>query len=337
MTQYVFAVEERALRLRAPFVVGGEPIETRQVLAITAAALSDPAFPRAAGEAAPLPGLHDETLDDVLEALAGDAQDAVFADALDVCGLYLADQPPSLRFALESIWLTWQAHAAGTVPARVLREDARDHVDVCALVEAEPTAVVPMGARAVKVKLGRREADVEREALTRLLGETPDDVEIRLDANRAWRVAEAATRLDGLDPARIAFVEEPLADPAQLPSFHETTGLRVALDESLHDAEHAALRAHDAVTAYVVKPSRWGIYETLQLDAQAVEHGKRVIVSSCFESGLGLAMLAQLAAALRSHDGAAGLGTAAWFDPVPEIAGYDAEALRFATDAWVRT
>ena len=334
MSRFLFSLANEYVRLAKPVLVGGIRTDEREIAYVAAAGLQDPDYPSRVGEAAPLPGLHTETLDEVMDAFEGEAQDAVFADSLEDCDRMLADEPPSLRFALESIWLGWRAYQQDTVPARVLRADARDHVDVCALVDAAPDADVPDGTRAVKVKVGRLGAEREREALHALLARLGPDVEIRLDANRAWSLDEAVARLQGVDPARIAFIEEPLVDPTQLPALYARTGVPVALDESLHEAEFRALWDEDAVAAFVVKPSRCGIYRTLSWDAHAVAQGKRVVVSSCFESGVGLSMLAQIAAALRSDGGPAGLGTMRWFDPVPEIVGYDIETQRFATDEW---
>ena len=337
MSRFCFSLANEFLRLRTPLVVGGVKTEEREVVYVGAAALDDPDFPQRLGEAAPLPGLHTETIDDVMDAFEGDAQDAVFADTLADCAALLAGEPSSLRFALESVWLGWRAHQQETVPARVLNADARDRVAVCALVSADGKASVPAAAQAVKVKVGRLDADRERQALAKLLDGLSEDIEVRLDANRAWSLDEAVKRLEGLDADRIAFVEEPLADPQALPALHEQTGLRVALDESLHEPGHAGLCEAPSVAAYVVKPSRCGIHTTLAWDGRAATNGKRVIVSSCFESGIGVSMLAQVAAALQTAAGAAGLGTLGWFDPPPAAPGYDGEALEFAIDDWMGT
>ena len=74
----------------------------------------------------------------------------------------------------------------------------------------------------------------------------------------------------------------------------------------------------EGVTALVLKPAVLGGFErTAQLAAWAAQRGMRAVVSSAFESGLGLSQLAQLAAALEAAPGARatqhGLATLSWF------------------------
>lgn len=74
----------------------------------------------------------------------------------------------------------------------------------------------------------------------------------------------------------------------------------------------------EGVTALVLKPAVLGGFErTAQLAAWAAQRGMRAVVSSAFESSLGLSQLAQLAAALEAAPGARatqhGLATLTWF------------------------
>ena len=63
-------------------------------------------------------------------------------------------------------------------------------------------------------------------------------VELRCDANRAWDLAAAAAFGLAAAPARLQYVEEPVADPAaDLAAFHSATGLPTALDESVDAGE----------------------------------------------------------------------------------------------------
>jgi Enolase C-terminal domain-like len=63
-------------------------------------------------------------------------------------------------------------------------------------------------------------------------------VELRCDANRGWGLAAATAFGLAAAPARLQYVEEPVADPAaDLAAFLSATGLPTALDESVDAGE----------------------------------------------------------------------------------------------------
>jgi isochorismate synthase / 2-succinyl-5-enolpyruvyl-6-hydroxy-3-cyclohexene-1-carboxylate synthase / 2-succinyl-6-hydroxy-2,4-cyclohexadiene-1-carboxylate synthase / o-succinylbenzoate synthase len=139
-------------------------------------------------------------------------------------------------------------------------------------------------------------------------------VVLRADANRRFSYEEAlafAQQLQ-LDGVHLDYIEEPVADPVvNLGRFVESTGLSVALDESLDDALVAAKilgngsarqeadgLSLDGVVALVVKPAILGSLErTVELVRWAAARGLRVVMSSTFESSLGTAQLAGIARA----------------------------------------
>ena len=305
-------LQERSYALRRPIHVGGLRLTRRDVLHLHVKS-SDGYEGR--GEASPLPGLHEETLDEVRAVLetADWLSDAVQAPTLAACADVAGDAPPSVRFAIESAWLSLRAAQQGTTPARVLRSDARDTVTICVLTTLQDPQVPDPAPEAMKVKVGRAGVEEEHRALRTLLSQLPARTQVRLDANRAWSLGEALAWLDDMPVERFAYLEEPLKDPMDMEALAARTGCRMALDESLSEPGLEALRSQEAVVAYVVKPQRCGIMGTLALDEQALALDKRVVVSSCFEGPVGLAMLTQVAAALRTDGGPAGLGTAAWF------------------------
>lgn len=280
------------------------------------------------GEAAPLAAVHGAARDRwVLGRVLGPARRTPGIDRL--VGTYdgkrfkfpWQDLPwarhPAVRFALEMAAAQLEAARRGTRPAALWSDAPRPRIAVAALLAAGDDAVERFLARddladvvEIKVKVGRRAAAGETRALQRLVAALPTHVGVRLDANRAWSLAEAGERLAKLDPARFAFVEEPLADPSELGALHRRTGHRFALDETLVEAVGESLRAAPYVVAWVLKPMALGLAGTFELATAASSRGVRPIVSSCLESGLGLAFLAEIAMALPGHEGAAGLGTA---------------------------
>jgi len=84
----------------------------------------------------------------------------------------------------------------------------------------------------IKMKVGH-EGDVDDLALARMI--MGPEVDIRVDANRAWSLAEASQKLEEFRPFQISCVEEPLqADVAdKLPELSQRTDIPILLDESL--------------------------------------------------------------------------------------------------------
>ena len=101
-------------------------------------------------------------------------------------------------------------------------------------------------------------------------------------------------------------MEEPLQDSNLLEELYARTGARYALDETL--LRERQIEAWPNVVALVCKPTILGGRDRIQ---QLVATGKPVIFSAAFESGVGVARIAQLAAEL-SPEHAAGLDTLDW-------------------------
>ena len=86
-----------------------------------------------------------------------------------------------------------------------------------------------------------------------------------------------------------------------------------ALDESLVAFDPALLTADSRIAAFVLKPTLLGLDGALGLAERAASLGIRAVVTSSFESSVGLRILAECAAGLnRGADVAIGLGTAEW-------------------------
>jgi o-succinylbenzoate synthase len=134
---------------------------------------------------------------------------------------------------------------------------------------------------------------------------------LRLDANRAWVLAEAVAFGRAVAACRIEYLEEPLTDPVGLTEFHAATGIPTALDESLQECESQTLAIPDGVAALILKPAvLGGLAVTLAFIRLAAAHRLKCVITSVFESGIGLAALAGLAAA--AGGGPHGLDTGRW-------------------------
>jgi O-succinylbenzoate synthase len=177
------------------------------------------------------------------------------------------------------------------------------------------------GFKAVKLKVGRLTIlqDIQRVRLARkILG---NEIALRLDANRAWEWEDALKFAEAVQDFNIEYCEEPLLDSNKLEKLHLQTGMPLALDETLWyaptpksdtPAKHVSL---SGIRALILKPSILGGWNNTKMWIEhAQKNGIHCVLSSCFESGLGLNWIAFMANELLSEKFPAGLDTSKWFE-----------------------
>lgn len=144
---------------------------------------------------------------------------------------------------------------------------------------------------------------------------------IRLDANRSWSWDQFQIFLDALgeEASSIDFIEEPFCSFADLRTYlemgHAQHALSVGLDESLPELKPQTvlkLAASPLCEALVLKPSVIG--SLTKILALSGVRGCETVMSSAFESGVGLAWTSFLAAVCSKQDTCHGLGTYAYVD-----------------------
>ncbi len=197
--------------------------------------------------------------------------------------------------------------ACGTWPAAV-----RDTIPVNAIVPAvdpDEAAALASGHTTVKVKVGDP-GDVDRVAAVRAaIG--PHGA-IRVDANGAWDVDTALTTIARLARYDLELVEQPVASMDDLAAVRRrmTTAIPIAADECVRSVDDARrLRRLDAADVIVLKVQPLGGVAAALRIAEAAD--LPALVSSMFESSVGLAAGVALAAALPDLPYACGLGSAA--------------------------
>lgn len=155
---------------------------------------------------------------------------------------------------------------------------------------------LPIG-NVAKVKVGQYEA-VRDGMMVNVLLEALPDLTLRLDANRSWTRANANKFAAYVNPKhlpRIAFLEEPCRTRAESREFAGDTGIAIAWDESVREADFK-VEAEPGVAAIVIKPMLVGsIARCQELVQQAHQVGLVAIISASIESSLGLTQLARLA------------------------------------------
>ena len=251
------------------------------------------------GEAAPLAGFSSETEAEVFDSLK-----ALRASG-NVSKTALAAHPSSVRFAVECAALDLQAQREGKTMAEALHPRPAPKLPLNALVTTsgehaveEVHRLTQEGFRAVKLKVGRGRVEDDIRTVQGIQRGLSVDIKLRLDANRAWTFEQALRFAASIDPEAIEYLEEPLAEPGRLGELVEATGLPVALDESLVGLRPDGLADHLYAKAIVLKPSvAGGLNWAVQMAERARELGMTPVVSSAFESGVGLRAHVALAAA----------------------------------------
>lgn len=240
------------------------------------------------GEAAPLPGLSRDTIDDARRDLERWTR-----------GDIPFDGSPAAAFAFETAMVGARAIDRGRALHAELRDDASDRLPLAAVVDTpeEAREAVARGITTLKIKVGPGIDHVF--AIHRAV----PTARLRLDANRAWSAAEAMQQLRSVAALPIDFVEEPC-----IASHATTWPVPLALDESLvmmtdDEIERALLTTVDAL---VLKPTLLGgLARCAALATKARRAGRRWTVSHCLEGPIGTAACAELALAIGGE--AAGL------------------------------
>lgn len=319
------------LPLAKPLTLPGVTIDHREGLLVQ---LQNNTGRHGWGEIAPLIGFSSETLADaagqikeIISALSSFTPSDTLADdlltsdgrlyqSLDELDLY-----PSVRFGMEQAWLYLQAAVNDISVPSLLTDNPSDVVQLNSLLigDTEDALVqsarqmVNEGYRAVKLKIGRRSLEEDVRAVQRVSRVIANKATLRLDANRAWTLEEAVAFARQIAGYPIEYMEEPLADPDELPSFAEKTAIPVALDESLQHIAPGDLNRHAYAHAVVIKPTLLGGFAcTLRYVREARCLNMIPVISASFESGIGIRGLAALASGLDLDNIPSGLDTYHW-------------------------
>jgi L-alanine-DL-glutamate epimerase-like enolase superfamily enzyme len=285
------------LALKTPLRTAWGELRERELLVVR---LEHPDGLYGEGEAAPLEPYDGVSIASVRAAL--DAYAAVLergdptADLLAECRAE-RDLPQALAAIDMALW-DHASRRTGTPLARLIDPRAARAVAVNATIAAadragaaaEAAEAVKQGFRCLKVKVGIGDDAGRLAAIRAVVGR---DVQIRVDANGAWRtVEEALANLRALAPLELECCEEPIHGVEQLRAVRERAPMRIAMDET-----HAP--ASGAADLVCLKVSRGGISALLEDARAARAAGSDVYIASTYDGPLGIAAGVHVAAALR--------------------------------------
>ena len=214
--------------------------------------------------------------------------------------------PPACAFG---VWAAMDEAGPAKVPVRTATLMNLETMDASTLQAARES-----GYTSFKVKLGLREPAQEWSRLLAAAGHLKDGEKLRLDPNRAWDLetweiwAQPLQELGNI----VDFIEEPfqpgLLDARTLVNLATGSPVPLALDESLSTDGIAKWRDLNWPGFWIVKPSLCGVptwMDTLQ------RFQEKVIISSAFETAVGLNHLMRIAQCYPEN--AHGLGTGSFF------------------------
>ncbi len=293
------------------------------------------------GEASPLPRYSDDTLEQAYLALRNSKielrSDFNLAQLSDIVRVVPASIP-SARFALECALLDLLSRKESTSVSGLFRT-ASPRARCCGLLPASESPLASAhklqarGISTAKLKVGRAWSQ-ELRWIRELRAELPD-LELRIDVNGAWSVAQAKARLDTLAELGLQFVEQPV-QPQEMGELRDSP-TPIAADESLRAPHnHELLQPlveSSALVAIVLKPTvLGGILASLHHRDWAQERGIAAIASHCFEGPVAAAALSEFALVL-GGDLAHGIDSHAALSAfpdvsIPQLTGHGIQAFR---------
>ena len=257
------------------------------------------------GEVAPIPEFGSETVGQAAEFLQRLVRDP---------GLELPRGLPCCAFALSA--------ALMQIPEG--RPPCRPRVyDVSALLPAGTAAVrqarekIDLGHQNLKWKIGVEPIAKELVTCRSLLESLPTGVKLRLDANASLSCDDFERWLELLAafPEQVDYLEQPLpcGHEASMARYMESSGVSIALDESLNAAVGASFLSVGAWAGpLVVKAPLMGDIASLRELLRPV--AGQVVLSSVFEAGVGLENALSLADTLPEMSRPIGFDTVGAFD-----------------------
>ncbi|MFS8149087.1 o-succinylbenzoate synthase [Vreelandella titanicae] len=284
------ALYRYSLPFRRPLMFKGERLANREGLLVS--------INGQWGEIAPLPGFSTETLAEA------EAESLACLAALSR-GEIVSPTLPSVQFGFDCVQRSLPLNLPEPLPPYPLLQGAP-----AALIQSLSTADWQASPPSrLKLKVARYAMEEELALIEQLAARLPT-TKLMLDANGGWTREDALRFCECLPLEHIDYLEEPCAAFADTIVVAEATGVSIALDETLSRREE--WYGHPQIKALVIKPTLIGLLSACEaLVKRARVDSLRVVISSSFESDLGLGLLSRLASEWAPHE-PPGLDTGHW-------------------------
>lgn len=232
---------------------------------------------------------------------------------------------PSMLFGLESALLKLQAHSlvfsqSPFTQGQGLQINGLIWMGDFKQMFARLQDKMAQGFKCIKLKIGAIDFEQELSLLSHIREHfTPEQIEIRVDANGAFSPEDALTKLERLSQFKLHSIEQPIkaGQWTAMQQLCQHTPLPIALDEELIGVNQRALKIELLETIrpqyIILKPSlHGGLSGALEWIELAKERQIGYWITSALESNIGLNVIAQFAGLLRPNI-PQGLGTGQLF------------------------
>lgn len=266
------------------------------------------------GEVAPLPDFGTETVQVAAEFLHQLAEnpDLAVPEELPCCAFGLS---AAGRDACPQVSADGEDGGLGAAVSTFSRREIAALLPAGAAAESMLLEKAAAGYRSFKWKIGVGAVPEELAVFERLLARLPQGGRLRLDANGGLSLSEAIAWLASIEAARlqVEFLEQPLAvgQEHKMAALMEGFEVPIALDESLNGASGSKWFS-EWQGPLVVKPLLMG--DSVKLLERLQPVAERVVLSSVFETSVGVENVTRLAAQIPVRHYAIGFDTANAFE-----------------------
>ena len=209
-----------------------------------------------------------------------------------------------------STWLKAAIEGATKEPPKPIRDQVEINATLPNVKVSEVKELLAgfNGCNTIKIKINDFETD--QALLIECLKEIPK-AKFRLDVNGGWALEEAIANVQSYEKAfgsLIEYIEQPCTDFADLNSLRNSTGIKIAVDESIRKYLAGDLTKIKEVAdiAIIKLAPTGGIDAALEVIEKI---GLPVVISSALDSSVGISHGLSLAEAVPNLYGACGLGT----------------------------
>ena len=259
------------------------------------------------GEIAPIPFFQTETIDEARGYIAS------LGEVIDLERLQIPETLPCTAFALSS---------ALAQINRAKEAEAEAIFSIAGLLPSGRAAQVALetkmalGFKTFKWKMGVHSFEEEAKIFDNLIVTSVPEMRFRLDANASMSEDTLGKWMEYVQKYRsqIEFFEQPMpvGEESKMGELSAKYGIPIALDESLNGPSRKQWLKQDGWAGlFVIKPSAYGSIESLKDCFSRV--GSRCILSSSFETSIGVAACLELATSLPANPYALGFDTQAIF------------------------
>ena len=214
-----------------------------------------------------------------------------------------------------STWLKAAIEGATKEPPKPIRDQVEINATLPNVKVSEVKELLAgfNGCNTIKIKINDFETD--QALLIECLKEIPK-AKFRLDVNGGWALEEAIANVQSYEKAfgsLIEYIEQPCTDFADLNSLRNSTGIKIAVDESIRKYLAGDLTKIKEVADIAI--IKWAPTGGFDAALEVIEKtGLPVVISSALDSSVGISHGLSLAEAVPNLYGACGLGTVCLFE-----------------------